>query len=160
MAVSSTFRIGARSASGLRMLLLALGVGAVSMAALLIGGAGSPALPAAWATPSSSEITTDDRGFVDTAAYCQGDAVAVAYGRTTSALVTICGGPDGQYQYRGVRLSDDAAVMVQAEQAPDGAFVAHNDGVTYTVSPDEIVVTSGGATIRREAMVEFHATAT
>lgn len=110
--------------------------------------------PVASADPSP-QFPTDDRGFVDTAAYCQGAAVATAYGRTADALVAICAGQDGQLQYRGVRLRDGAAVMLTAQADGSGAFVAENDGVVYTVSPTELTVTVADSTLHRQAMLEY-----
>lgn len=102
-----------------------------------------------------TEFPTDDKGFVDTAAYCQGSAVAVAVGRTDSALVTICSSPDGQLQYRGVRLSDDAALMLPATALTAGGFQAANGGVIYTISARDLVVTEGDTTLVRQPMLEY-----
>ncbi|MFS0896327.1 hypothetical protein [Mycolicibacterium litorale] len=121
-------------------------------AALALMGAVGVAATAAAAPPT--EFPTDDRGFVGTAAYCQGAAVATAFGRTRDALVAICSGPDGQLQYRGVRLDDDAALMLTAAAAPDG-FTAENDGVVYRVSATELIVTSGDTTVHRQPMIEY-----
>lgn len=115
---------------------------------------------ATWtAAPASaqpdSEFTTDERGFVDTAAHCQGAAVAVAYGRTAESLVAICAGPGGQLQFRGVRLEDDAALMLAAEPTTTGGYVAFNDGVTYTVTPAALTVASGADTVIRQPMIDY-----
>jgi hypothetical protein len=131
---------------------LLIGVYRVGCCAALIVTTGVLA-PVARAEPS--EHPYDAQGFVGTAAYCPAGSTAVAYGRTAAALVTICGA-DGEFQYRGVRLSDDAAVMVDAERDPSGAFVAGNGGVTYTVTPQELVVRSGDDVIHRSTMVEYH----
>lgn len=120
-------------------------------AALAIAAAAAPLAAAAPAT----EFPTDDRGFVGTAAYCQGAAVATAYGRTQDALVAICSGPDGQLQYRGVRLEDDAALMLDATPAAVNGFTAENDDVVYTVTSTELVVAQGDSTLYRQAMVEY-----
>ncbi|TFV54560.1 hypothetical protein E4P42_25540 [Mycobacterium sp. PS03-16] len=114
------------------------------------------ATPVASAEPSS-DFPADDRGFVDTAAYCQGAAVATAFGRTADALVAICAGPGGELQYRGVRLRDDAAVMLTAQSDGAGRFVADNDGVVYTVSPTELTVTVADSTLHRQPMLEYRA---
>jgi hypothetical protein len=123
------------------------------VAAVALAGAVGPA-PFAAADPSA-EFPTDDRGFVGTAAHCQGAAVARAFGRTQDALVAICSGEDGQLQYRGVRLSDDSALMLPAAPAAAGGFSAENDGVVYTVTPTELVVRDGDTTLHRQAMVEY-----
>lgn len=119
-------------------------------AAAGLGGA-----PLAVADPPR-EFPTDERGFVDTPAHCQGSAVAAAYGRTESSLVAVCSGSGGQFQFRGVRLSDDAALMLDAAPLTGGGFSAVNDGVTYTVSPAELTVSSGEDTLIRQAMIEYH----
>jgi hypothetical protein len=121
------------------------------------------AVAAALSAPSAAaepgrDFPTDERGFVDTAAHCQGSAVAVAYGRTEESLVTVCSGAGGQLQFRGVRLSDDAALMLAAQPVP-GGYTAANDDVTYTVTPAELTVASGDATVIRQAMVEYHGAA-
>ncbi|MGE2717067.1 hypothetical protein ACQI4L_23675 [Mycolicibacterium litorale] len=123
-------------------------------AAVLAMIAAVGAAPAAAADPDS-EFPTDDRGFVGTAAYCQGAAVATAFGRTQDALVAICSSPDGQLQYRGVRLDDDAALMLDAAAAGAGGFTAENDGVVYRVTATELVVTSGDTTLHRQPMIEY-----
>ncbi|WP_231737617.1 hypothetical protein [Mycobacterium sp. IS-1742] len=117
--------------------------------------AGALALaPGATADPSS-DFVTDDRGFVGTAAYCQGAAEATAFGRTQDALVAICSSPDGQLQYRGVRLEDDAALMLDAAAAGAGGYSAENEGVVYWVTATELVVTSGDTTLHRQPMIEY-----
>ncbi|WP_157531032.1 hypothetical protein [Mycobacterium sp. IS-1496] len=124
---------------------------AVASAALAGALTGAPVA----AADPSADFPTDDRGYVGTAAYCQGAAVATAFGRTQDALVAICSSPDGQLQYRGVRLSNDAALMLTAEAGAAGGFTAENDGVVYTVTPTDLVVSSGDTTLHRQAMVEY-----
>lgn len=97
---------------------------------------------------------TDDRGFVDSTARCDAPATAVVFGSTPSSRVAICTN-SGQYQYRGVRVSDGAKLIVPAEPV-DGGFVGTNDGITYTVTSSSLVVKAGGQVIRVEPMVDFH----
>jgi hypothetical protein len=123
---------------------------ATAFTAACIGAAGVPV-----ATADPADSPTDVLGFIGTAAHCEGSAVAVAYGRTHDALVAICAGPDGQYQYRGVRRSDDNALMLTAEPTAAGGFRAENDGVVYLVSPAELVVTSGASTLYRAAWLQY-----
>lgn len=127
------------------------GIGALSAGAALIVGpcAGAHAEPGA-------QFATDTRGYVGTAAYCQGSAVAQAFGRTEQALVAICSGPDGQLQYRGVRLSDESALMLPARADEAGDFVATNGAVTYRVSSAELLVTQDGSTLVRQSMVQYY----
>jgi hypothetical protein len=130
--------------------------GAAAVIALL--GVIAALAPRAAADPGR-DFPSDERGFVGTAAHCQGSAVAVAYGRTEESLVTVCSGAGGQLQFRGVRLSDDAALMLAAQPIANG-YSATNDGVTYTVTPAELTVTSGDATVIRQAMLEYHGATT
>jgi hypothetical protein len=118
----------------------------------------SSALAVAEAQPSpapSAPFATDDRGFVDSQAHCDATQIAVAVGRTQRSLVAICTDPHGQYEYRGVRIGDGAALKVAAETTPGRGFLAHNDDFTYTVSPTELVVSTDIEVIRREPMIEY-----
>lgn len=129
----------------------------VSMApaALLLGAAASVCLvtvPTVGAQPES--IATDDRGFIDTAARCEEPSIAVAFGRTQRSLVAICV-DGGEYKYRGVRLRDDALLEAAAVETADGEFSAETDGVTYTFSAKELLITSGDRVIRAEPMVAY-----
>lgn len=122
--------------------------GAIAIAPLADAQPAEPAQPA-----------TDRNGYVGTAAYCQGSAAAVAFGRTAEALVAICKGPDGQLQYRGVRLSDESALMLTATADESGGFTAENGSVVYDVSSAELVVTEGDTTLYRQSMVQYYAAA-
>jgi hypothetical protein len=77
------------------------------------------------------------------------------FGSTDSSRVAICKTPGGQYEYRGVRVRDSAKLIVAASQAGDG-FVADNEGVTYTVTAESLLVRLGDKAIREEPMVDFH----
>jgi hypothetical protein len=99
--------------------------------------------------------STDDRGFVDSTARCAAPATAAVFGSTASSRVAVCKDPAGHYEYRGVRISDGAKLIVAAKAA-DGGFVAENDGITYTVTSTALVVKAGGQVIRNEPMVDFH----
>lgn len=106
-------------------------------------------------TQSARVYRSDGRGFLNSSARCTGSQVAVALGRTDDSLVVICE-YGGEYEYRGVRQSDGAALTAAAEPASGGGFVATNDGVTYVVSADDLVVKSGGTVIKREPMIDYH----
>lgn len=79
----------------------------------------------------------------------------MAYGRTARALVVICVDPDGGLQYRGVRVSDGAALQMAAGRASDGSIVAYNDGVTYSVSPSALLVSEGDTVLYRDTWTDF-----
>lgn len=108
------------------------------------------------AAEPGAQFATDTKGYVGTAAYCQGSATAVAFGRTDEALVAICSGPDGQLQYRGVRLADESALMLAARADDEGGFVATNGAVRYHVSSAELVVTEDDTTLHRQSMVQYY----
>ncbi|MCK0174144.1 MULTISPECIES: hypothetical protein [Mycobacteriaceae] len=120
-----------------------------------LGAAGALAI----ASPAAAQpnIATDHNGYVGTAAYCQGSAAAVAFGRTTEALVAICKAPDGELQYRGVRLSDESALMLTATADDSGGFTAANGDVVYDVSSAELLVAEGGKTLHRQPMLQYYA---
>jgi hypothetical protein len=108
-------------------------------------------LPSAAADPA-----TDALGFVDSTARCAAPDTAVVFGSTADSRVAICKTPDGKYEYRGVRISDGAKLVVPASPSSDGGFVADNDGIAYTVTSSSLVVSEGNEVIRREPMVYFH----
>jgi len=121
-------------------------VAAAACSALLAVG-----VPSAAAAPA-----TDGQGYVDSTARCTTPNTAVVFGSTATSRVAICKSPDGQYEYRGVRVRDGAKLIVPASQSGDGGFVAENDGITYTVTADSLVVSVGNGVIREEPMVDFH----
>jgi hypothetical protein len=121
----------------------------------VLGAAGVIAM-AVPAGAQPSDFATDHNGYVGTAAYCQGSAAAVAFGRTGKALVAICEGPDGQLQYRGVRLSDESALMLTATADDAGGFTASNGDVVYHVSSAELVVGEGDTTLHQQPMLQYY----
>jgi ferric-dicitrate binding protein FerR (iron transport regulator) len=102
-----------------------------------------------------ASLGSDDRGFINSAARCEGPQTAAAIGRTPRSLVVICTDRNGKYEYRGVRMSDGATLKMATQTTVGWVFVARNDGVTYVVSPRELLVTSGKAVITREPMIEY-----
>ena len=139
--------------------LAALLAGFVLFAAVTTGPGAEPALPIAGAAPTTTTTPggypTDDRGFLNSSARCPEGQSAVALGRTQRSLVVICTTPgDGPYEYRGVRISDGATLQTDADVTEAG-FVARTDGATYTVSPNELIVVSGGKVIYRDTWIDF-----
>lgn len=108
-------------------------------------------LPAAAAAPA-----TDDAGFVNSTARCSAPDTAVLFGSTTSSRIAICKTLDGHYEYRGVRVSDGAKLIVPAEGSGNDSFVAQNAATSYLVTPKSLVVSEGNRVIREEPMVDFH----
>lgn len=101
-------------------------------------------------------IQTDDRGFVDKAARCDAHRSAVALGRTEQSLIAICVDDNEQYEYRGMRVTDDYALDVPDAVMLGGKYVAHNADFTYIFSPKELMILQGwGWLIRKEPMVAF-----
>lgn len=70
------------------------------------------------------------------------------------SVVVICAGDNG-YEYLGVRLSDDAVMRTAAETTSSRGFLARTAGVTYAVSPTELLVTAGTTVIKQERMIEY-----
>jgi hypothetical protein len=110
-------------------------------------------LPAAGAQPES--FSTDDRGFINTAARCEKPKFAVAIGRTDQSLVAICVDGRGHYEYHGMRLKDRSVLTVPARATADARFIVDNAGFTYTFSPKELLIAQGPHVIRKEAMVAY-----
>jgi hypothetical protein len=109
----------------------------------------------ATASVSSAPLATDDRGFLSSSARCDGGHYAVAIGRTQRSLVVICTDPGGAFEYRGVRISDGAALDLPAESDGAGGFLAQNADLSYAVSPKQLLVTSAGAVVNREPMLDY-----
>lgn len=127
-----------------------LAVAAAACAALL-----AIAVPSATGAP-----TSDGQGYVDSTARCTPPNAAAALGSTPTSRVAICQTPGGQYEYRGVRVRDGAKLIIPASRNGDGAFVAENYGITYTVTSSSLVVSAGEQVIREEPMVDFHGSQT
>ena len=123
---------------------------------LSLAAAGCSALLAVGIPLAVGAPTADDQGYLDSTARCSSPNVAVAFGSTETSRVAICKTPNDRYQYRGVRVRDGAKLILPASQSGTGAFVAENDGISYTVSAKSLVVSSGAETIRVEPMVDFH----
>ncbi|BDX34010.1 hypothetical protein TUM20985_45570 [Mycobacterium antarcticum] len=125
---------------------------------LLIGATGSAVattgdLPNAAAAPPT--LLTDSRGFLDSPARCAPNQTAVAVGRTALSLVAICTDGHGHHEYRGIRLSDRAVLVLPAKSLANGCFGARTDVVYYTVSHRKLLLTAGLRVLRDETMVEY-----
>ena len=136
--------------------------GVVVTAAALASGALMTAGPPAAAEPATPTTTTaagypaDEHGYVDSAARCDDSQSLMEFGRTSRALVAICVDSDGHLEYRGVRLSDQAALTMTASRASNGGVVATNDGVTYSLTPEVFLVSEGDTVLHRETWTDFH----
>ena len=69
--------------------------------------------------------------------------------------MAICVDPDGDLEYRGVRLSDETSLTAPAGRTSDGSVVATNNGVTYAVSPEMLLVSEGDTVLYRDSWLEF-----
>ena len=132
------------------------------LAALMVGAAvvlGAPTvLPGATADPSdpaSDAVSSDEYGYLDSSARCDDDRTLMAFGRTSRAMVAVCVDPDGELEYRGVRVSDQAATAMSASRASDGTVIATNNGVTYALSPAMLLVSEGDNVLYRDPWIEF-----
>ena len=132
------------------------------LAALMVGAAvvlGAPTvLPGATADPSdpaSDAVSSDEYGYLDSSARCDDDQTLMAFGRTSRAMVAVCVDPDGELEYRGVRVSDKAATAMSASRASDGTVIATNNGVTYALSPAMLLVSEGDNVLYRDPWIEF-----
>jgi hypothetical protein len=137
-----------RVRAALRATVAAVLTGSAMCAAVATGAA----LPSAAAQPPSG---VDARGFVNSAARCEPQQTAVIVGRTTKSLIAICADGRGRYEYRGVRLVDQALQRLPATTMANGCFGARSEQVLYTVSERKLLLTSGIRILRDEAMVEF-----
>ena len=121
-------------------------------AAIMAISAGLTAIAAVAAPPDDS---SDEYGYLNSSARCDDDQTLMAFGRTSRAMVAVCVDPDGELEYRGVRLSDQAAATLSATRASDGSIIATNDGVTYAISPTFFLVSEGDAVLYRDSWIEF-----
>lgn len=108
------------------------------------------------ARPDKPQFPSDERGYLDSAARCDDGQTLMMFGRTSRSLVAVCVGPDAQLEYRGVRLSDQAGLTMAATRAADGAIVATNDAVTYSISPQVLLVSEDDTVLYRDPWLEYH----
>ena len=106
------------------------------------------------AVAAPPDDSSDEYGYLNTAARCDDDQTLMAFGRTSRAMVAVCVDPDGELEYRGVRLSDQAATTLSATRASDGSIIATNDGVTYAISPTFFLVSEGDSVLY-DSWIEF-----
>ncbi len=133
------------------------GLAAVSivLASIVIATTAGPPPGEAVAAPSGDDYSSDESGYLDSSARCDADQTLMAFGRTSRAMVAVCVDPDGELEYRGVRLSDQAAATLTATRASDGSIIATNDGVTYAISPTFFLVSEGDSVLYRDSWIEF-----
>lgn len=108
------------------------------------------------APPASPAPAFDSQGYIDSTARCTAPDTAVVFGSTAGSRVAICNTPDGDLEYRGVRVRDGAKLIAEATRSADGAFTATRDGIDYMVTSSDLVISAGERVIRDEPMVDFH----
>jgi hypothetical protein len=127
-------------------------------AALLTGVAAVFGMAAALTSPTAAAdpaYPTDDRGFVDSQIRCDAPQSAVAFSRTDQSIVAICVDQAGRYQYRGAQVANkDAVLTVVAEPTVPGEFFAQKDGVTYTVTAQNLIIKTD-EWVRTEPVLQF-----
>lgn len=122
----------------------------------LVGAVAACSVVAALGLPSAvAAPAADARGYVDSTARCGAPSEAVVFGSTATSRVAICKMPNGRYEYRGVRVRDGATLIKSAERSGD-EFTVDNDGITYTISEESLILAAGSHIIRDEAMLDFH----
>ena len=112
-------------------------------------------VPLAIAAPTAV-APSDGQGYVNSTARCTAPDTAVIFGTTDTSRVAVCKTAGGEYQYRGVRVSDGAKLIAAATQTTGNTFVVKYDGATYTVTPQALSVTINGNTFRTETWADYH----
>lgn len=116
----------------------------------------APATAPPPARPAPTLDNTDGQGFVGVPqARCNSTNPAIAVGQTTESLVVVCETGVGRLYYKGVRLSDGAAIEIDDPVATGNGFTASNSGVQYRVSPSALTITEGSAMLAEEPMLQY-----
>ena len=123
---------------------------------LCAAAAAAVALLAIGAPSAAAAPATDGQGYVDSTARCASPNTVVEFGSTDNSRVAICTSGGGDYQYRGVRVRDGAKLILSATRTDDGAFVAENDGIEYTVAAKSLIISDGERVLREEPWTDFH----
>lgn len=124
-------------------------------AAAAIAAMVAVSLPLALAAPTAVP-PADSQGYLNSTARCISPDTAVVFGTTETSRVAICKTTGGKFEYRGVRVRDGARLIVTASRTSDGAYVASNDGVTYTVTATTLSISADGDTVRTESWTDFN----
>lgn len=97
----------------------------------------------------------DARGYVGTTARCAAPRDAAVVARTQRALIAVCSGPGGTFEYHAVRLNDRAVLDLTGVSRNGAGYVARNGDAVYTLTPKELLVTREGQVIARDAIVDY-----
>ncbi|TFV58377.1 serine/threonine protein kinase [Mycobacterium sp. PS03-16] len=117
-------------------------------------------------TPSTSTSTTtptgvsgaDGQGFVGHYARCDEGNAPAAMVRTAQSLAIVCEAGDGDYYYRGERLSDGATIQLDGATPSGGGFdvVDPSGGARYEVRPDRLSIVSDGRVETNERVLQYY----
>jgi hypothetical protein len=154
LTIPSIVGIGTRVPDQIVLRWMVMSTRALAPVRLTAVAAACSALAVVGLASATAAPTADDQGYIDSTARCTSPSEAVVFGSTKTSRVAICAS-DGEYEYRGVRLSDGAKLIVPASKSTDG-YTAENDGITYWVTEDSLVVSAGTRVIRDEPMIDFH----
>ncbi len=98
----------------------------------------------------------DGQGFLNyPGARCNYTNPAVAIGRTSQSLVVICQTGVGRLYYKGFGLQNGLSVEIDDPVRNGANFIAANNGVQYSVSPNALIITRGSTVLSTEPMVEY-----
>ncbi|WP_133056006.1 MULTISPECIES: hypothetical protein [Mycolicibacter] len=109
-------------------------------------------------TPPLPVSGADTQGFLGSpSARCDIADHAAMLLRTASSLVVICYGPGESLYYKGVRLSDSAAIRVDTVTSNSNGFTAINpaDGTRYEATSEGLSIVVGGQVVASEPSVEW-----
>lgn len=125
-------------------------IAAAAAASALVAFGVPLAIAAPIAVPPS-----DSEGYVDSTARCTKPDTAVIFGTTDTSRIAICKTASG-FEYRGVRVSDGAKLIVSATPLSNDSFVADSANASYYISPTSLKITAGGTPVRTESWNDFH----
>ncbi|WP_131829184.1 hypothetical protein [Mycobacterium numidiamassiliense] len=111
-----------------------------------------PPAPSTAALPPDA----DAQGFIGySGARCNYTNPAIVIARTADSLIVICQTGVGRLYYKGFGLQNNLSVEVADPARTGAAFIASNNGVQYSVSPHELVITQGPTVLSNEAMLTY-----
>ncbi|MFW0791009.1 hypothetical protein [Gordonia sp. CPCC 205333] len=114
-----------------------------------------PTLPTTPTTHSNPTVAgTDWQGFTDGPRCNSSKDPAVAIGLTDRSRVVICqvGGSAGLY-YKGT--ADGKSVEIDFPVRSGSTFTATNDGYSYVIGPDSLIIARGGTVLNSEPMIAY-----
>jgi hypothetical protein len=99
---------------------------------------------------------TDGQGFAGySGARCNYTNPAIVIARTSDSLIVICQTGVGRLYYKGFGLQNHLSVEIADPVRAGAAFVASNNAVQYSLSPDGLVITQGPTVLSKEPMLTY-----